>query len=358
MEAISASYPEVQAPAAPAPSAPEPTLAPAPASPDASEAPKPDTTPKTGIDAIPDLAAPAAEPEAEKQPEQPVSPQKAKWEELRTKASELDKLKPEVEQLRQKLQELETKPQVPEDLTRELDELRQFRFATEVETTPEWQEGVSQPWNEVIGQFKEIAEYYGVDVEELVAKADDTNSLKRGAAIREYLASSDKDVSPEVLAIATDAAKRLHGVYAKMQELKDQSAELYQSIEAKRTLETEKQKAEREQAYSTSRNSIYETLAKKMPDVFKNPDLAKAVKEAAPSEDPLEQAYQAVSATVLPEVAKQLRDAKAEIARLEKIISGRSNAAPGLGTPPPQADPNKPQEMTLDEALRASGLRF
>lgn len=352
MEAITASYPEMQQPA-PA-SQPEPTpqqTAPAPEQPT-------DATPKTGIDAIPDLAAPVEQVEQTTQPEQPVSPQKAKWEELRTKASELDKVKPELETLRQQLQELQTKSTVPEEITAELEELRQMRFATEVEKSPEWAEGVKQPWNQVMSEFQEIAEFYGVDVEELVAKADDTNSLKRGAAIREFLATSDKEVSPEVLAVATDAAKRLHGVYQKMHELKAQSSELYESIEAKRSLETEKQRAEREQAYSKSRNSIFETLSKKMPDVFKNSDLAKAAKEASASDDPMEQAYQAVSAVVLPELAKQLRDARAEIARLEKNIAGRSAAAPGLGTPPQQADPNKPQEMTLDEAMRAVGYRM
>lgn len=355
---MQSSIPELGQQAAPPAPTPPAEATPPPAQPEPN---KPAETPaapsgKKGLDAIPDLNA-EPEPTPQEQPkEEPKSPQKLKWDELRTKAEELDKLKPELETLRKQLEEASTTPQLPEDVAQELEELRQLRFATEVENTPEWREGVSAPWEEAVFKFKEIADFYEVDVETLLEKADDKNSLKRGAAIREFLQSSDKDVTPEVLAIATDAASRLHQVYAKMAELKGKSDELYQSIEAKRSLETEQQKAQRESAYAKSRESVVATLSQRLPDVFKNADLAADVKQAAVSDDPTEQAYQAVSALLLPEVASQLKVARTEIARLERIIAGKTAAAPGLGAPSQQPDFNKPQEMSLLDAMRASGL--
>jgi len=95
-----------------APAAPESTPA-APAAPT-----NPYEQPKTGLDSLPDLNAPVEEAAAtdanpstgELQAGEPVSPQKAKWNELREKATELDKVKPELDTLRQQLQELKEKP--------------------------------------------------------------------------------------------------------------------------------------------------------------------------------------------------------------------------------------------------------
>lgn len=334
---------------APAPQAPTP-----PSEPNAPTPPAPDATPKSPLDAIPDLSTKPDTAtnidgqiqEQNQQPEQPVSPQKAKWEELRSKATELDKLKPELETLRKQIEELQTKPQIPEETAQELEELRKFRFAQEVESSPEWKEAVVKPWSGIQSDFKNIAEFYGVDFEQLIAAADDVNPLKRGKAIREFLSSSEQEVTPEVLDIAMDAAKRLHEVYQTQHTLRQQSQDLMQSLEAKRSMETEKQKAEREAKFSRSRDEIFTAISSKMPDIFKDPQFVDAVKKASVSDEPQEQAYQAIAAVALPEVAKQLAAARAEIAKLNKTIAARSGAQPGLGLAPQEANMNQAPKLS------------
>ncbi len=333
---------------APAPQAPTP-----PSEPNAPTPPAPDATPKSPLDSIPDLSA-KPEPtnidaqvdqQNQQQPE-PVSPQKAKWEELRSKATELDKLKPELDTLRKQLEELQTKPQVPEETAQELEELRLFRFAQEVESSPEWKEAVVAPWTGIRQEFENISEFYGVEFDGLLAAADDPNPLKRGKAIRDFLASSEQEVTADVLATAMDASKRLHEVYQRQHSLRQQSQELMQLLEAKRSMETEKQKAERETRFSRSRDEIFTAISSKMPDIFKDAQFADAVKKAQASDEPQEQAYQAIAAVALPEVAKQLAAARAEIAKLNKTIAARSGAQPGLGLAPQEANMNQAPKLS------------
>jgi hypothetical protein len=86
-----------------------------------------------------------------------------------------------------------------------------------------------------------------------------------------------------------------------------------------------------------------------MPDIFGNAEFAAAVKTAKSSEDPTEQAYQAIAAVALPEVAKQLATARAEIAKLNKAIAARSAAQPGVGGIGAEAP--REQGLTLADAV-------
>jgi len=344
-----------------APAAPESTPA-APAAPT-----NPYEQPKTGLDSLPDLNAPVEEAAAteanpstgEIQPGEPVSPQKAKWNELREKATELDKVKPELDTLRQQLQELKEKPSIPDEVQREIEELRQLRFAVELEQTPEWNQAVKAPSQEVLNQFQQIAEFYNVDYKELVAAADDTNPLRRGKSIREFLERSDtNEVTADVVAIATNAAEKLHGIYSKMAELRGRSSEAYASLEAKRSMESEQQQLQRDQKYSASHKEVVGVLEARLPDFFKNPELAKAIREARPATEPQEQAFQVAASVLIAPMASELKQARAEIAKLQKQVAARSAAVPGLGTSPSQE--TKPQGMSLDDAIRAdfSGGRY
>jgi len=348
------------------PTPPAPVAAPAapesaPATPAAPTNPYEQPKTGTGLDALPDLNAPAEEVAegAESNPStgeiqagEPVSPQKAKWNELREKATELDKIKPELDTLRQQLQELKEKPSIPDEVQREIEELRQLRFAVELEQTPEWNQAVKAPSQEVLNQFQQIAEFYNVDYKELVAAADDTNPLRRGKSIREFLEKSEtNEVTADVVAIATNAAEKLHGIYAKMAELRGKSSEAYASLEAKRSMESEQQKLQHEQKYSASHKEVVGVLEARLPDFFKNPELAKAIREARPATEPQEQAFQVAASVLIAPMASELKQARAEIAKLQKQVAARSAATPGLGTSPSQE--TKAPSYSLEDAIRA-----
>ena len=364
---ISAGNIQIQ-PGTPAP-APAPVQQPAP-TPPADTSPKPEPS-GSALDGLPDMSAldvateepnPSTGEEQVQSTEQaPVSPQKAKWDELKVKAKELDQIKPQLETLRKELEEVKQKPSIPEEVQKEIEELRQIRFAVELEKTPEWQQAVEAPSAEVLGQFQQIADFYNVDYNELVAAADDTNPLRRGKSIREFLSRNEvEEVTPEVLSLATSAAEKLHGIYAKMAELKSKSSEVYRSLEAKRSMESEQEKNAREQKYQASHKEVFGLLQQRLPDFFKNTDLAEAVKQARPADEPQMQAYQAAAAVLLPETLKELKAAKQEIAKLSKAVAARAAATPGIGAasaPVEKQSNNDPDGlMALEAAMRADGF--
>lgn len=354
------------------PGTPAPTAAPVqqPATtPPADTSPKPEPS-GSALDGLPDMSAldvaaeeanPLTGEEVQQTEQAPVSPQKAKWEELRTKAKELDQIRPQLESLRKELEEVKQKPSIPEEVQKEIEELRQIRFAVELEKTPEWQQAVKAPSTEVLGQFKQIADFYNVDYEELVSAADDENPLRRGKSIREFLSRNEvEEVTPEVLSLATSAAEKLHGIYARMAELKGKSSEVYRSLEAKRSMEGEQEKNAREQKYQASHKEVFGLLQQRLPDFFKNTDLAEAVKQARPADEPQMQAYQAAAAVLLPETLKELKAAKQEIAKLSKAVAARAAATPGIGAasaPVEKQSNNDPDGlMALEAAMRADGF--
>ncbi len=363
---ISAGNIQIQ-PGTPAPT-PAPVQQPA-ATPPADTSPKPEPS-GSALDGLPDMSAldvaaeeanPLTGEEVQQTEQTPVSPQKAKWEELRTKAKELDQIRPQLESLRKELEEVKQKPSIPEDVQKEIEELRQIRFAVELEKTPEWQQAVKAPSAEVLSQFQQIADFYNVDYEELVAAADDENPLRRGKSIREFLSRNEvEEVTPEVLSLATSAAEKLHGIYAKMAELKGKSSEVYRSLEAKRSMESEQEKSAREQKYQASHKEVFGLLQQRLPDFFKNTDLAEAVKQARPADEPQMQAYQAAAAVLLPETLKELKAAKQEIAKLSKAVAARAAATPGIGAasaPVEKQSNNDPDGLlSLEAAMRADGF--
>ena len=364
---ISAGNIQIQ-PGTPAP-APAPVQQPAP-TPPADTSPKPEPS-GSALDGLPDMSAldvaaeeanpSTGEEQAQPTEQAPVSPQKAKWDELKVKARELDQIKPQLETLRKELEEVKQKPSIPEEVQKEIEELRQIRFAVELEKTPEWQQAVEAPSAEVLGQFQQIADFYNVDYNELVAAADDTNPLRRGKSIREFLSRNEvEEVTPEVLSLATSAAEKLHGIYAKMAELKGKSSEVYRSLEAKRSMESEQEKNAREQKYQASHKEVFGLLQQRLPDFFKNTDLAEAVKQARPADEPQMQAYQAAAAVLLPETLKELKAAKQEIAKLSKAVAARAAATPGIGAasaPVEKQSNNDPDGLlSLEAAMRADGF--
>jgi len=358
-----------QGAAAPVAETPAPQPAPAPTAPAETKPAAAEPT-GTGLDALPDMNeadAPATEEAnpltGETQPEPtPTSPQKAKWDELKTKARELDQLKPEIETLRRELEEVRQKPQVPEEVQREIEELRQLRFAVELEKTPEWQQAVEAPSSEVLGRFKEVAEFYNLDYADLVAAADDPNPLRRGKSIREFLAKNEvEEVTPEVLNLVSNAAEKLHGIYGKMAELKGKSSEAYKSLEAKRSMESEQERTARDQKYQASHKEVFGVLQQRLPDFFKNAELAEAVKQARPADEPQMQAYQAAAAVLLPETLKELKAAKQQIATLTKQVAARAAATPGLGAPSAPVERSAVNDadgmLGLQAAMRADGFQ-
>jgi len=263
--------------------------------------------------------------------------QKAKWGELRSKAEELDKLKPELETLRTKIAELEkAEPKLSSEVEAELQELRNFRSAYAIEETPEYQQTVTAPMVEVKNTLDQVAEYAGVEVQKLYDALDIQNPFQRASAIRKALVASENDVGEDAIQMAITATNEFHkNVVPKMQELKANAAEIQKSLQSQKQIQqeqmTQKQKAELAAA-STEIYAKLEANLKKIPGLFDDPKVGEAMKKAAlanPSEKPMLAAYQAQVAAAMPYLIQTLNGLIQKNASLEKLAKSRSGAEAG-----------------------------
>lgn len=263
--------------------------------------------------------------------------QKAKWGELRDKANELDKLKPEFESLKTKIAELEkAEPKLAPEVEAELQELRNFRSAYAIEETPEYQQAVTAPMVEVKNTLDQVAEYAGVEVQELYDALDIQNPFQRASAIRKALVASENEVGEDAIQMAITATNEFHkNVVPKMQELKANATEIQKSLQSQKQVQqeqmTQKQKAELAAA-STEMFSKLEANLKKIPGLFDDPKVGEAMKKAAlanPSEKPMLAAYQAQVAAAMPYLIQTLNGLIQKNASLEKLAKSRSGAEAG-----------------------------
>ena len=302
------------------------------------------------------------------EPEFKVPAQKAKWGELRDKANELDKLKPEFESLKTKIAELEkAEPKLAPEVEAELQELRNFRSAYAIEETPEYQQAVTAPMVEVKNTLDQVAEYAGVEVQKLYDALDIGNPFQRASAIRKALVASENEVSEDAIQMAITATNEFHkNVVPKMNELKANAAEIQKSLQSQKQVQqeqmTQKQKAELASA-STEMFSKLESNLKKIPGLFDDPKVGEAMKKAAlanPSEKPMLAAYQAQVAAAMPYLIQTLNGLIQKNASLEKLAKSRSGAEAGPAAAnrqgPVQRDGPDGGKSIMD-ALTAVGIR-
>lgn len=271
------------------------------------------------------------------EPEFKVPAQKAKWGELRDKANELDKLKPEFESLKTKIAELEkAEPKIPAEIEAKLQKYDQLMAISYMQETEDYKELVDAPMAEIKSTLVDVAEYAGIDAKALYEALDISNTFQRASAIRKALVTSENEVSEDAIQMAITATNEFHKkVVPKMQELEAKAVEMKQSYEQQKQLEqsrmSEKQKAELAAA-STEMFSKLEANLKKIPGLFDDPKVGEAMKKAAlanPSEKPMLAAYQAQVAAAMPYLIQTLNGLIQKNASLEKLAKSRSGAEAG-----------------------------
>lgn len=310
------------------------------------------------------------EPKQEvKQPEE-AAPQElkpeaqTKWKELKSKATELDQIKPQYEALKQKIAELEATPnKLPPEVETEITELKKFKAAYDVENTPEYQDSVLKPWESNMRKIGEVVDYAGINMDKVTEAMKEQNTLARARAIREALASNPDgpELTSEEIGIVVRAADDLHAnVFPKDRELREKALEIQNALKGQQETLTAKQREEHEASLSKASSELFPIIETKLKSlgIFNDQNLVESVKTARPADptkEPMTAVTQAVSAKLLPaiilkynELAAQFKDAKAALkARGE---SGASLGGGGGGSP----EPKKSEEPDEGRSLMSS----
>lgn len=311
-----------------------------------------------GADRLPDLGAePAESPEKTQQnaADDDDTPEKQKtWDKYRNGFKEYEKVKPEYEELKKKAETWTAREKELETIQQELAEARKFKAAFDWENGDEYKTQIAQPMAAQWDQVAEVAEYLGVDRNKLTEAIRERNTLRRDELIEAVLNESGKEVRPSAVTRVTAAASELHRLDSEGEKMREKALDLQNAIKGQKETETLRQKQEREVKWaeaSTRMAELYEGKFK--PLIEKNPELREALRQAKLAEDPMDQAFQAQSAEILPVMAKAFIEVRAENAALQKKLRAMTGAKPGLGGEQTQKPQNTEQQVSLREAAAA-----
>ena len=254
---------------------------------------------------------------------------------------ELKGSRSELEQLRQLSKEQETRLQEMsalvenkdvEQLQAKLAEYEQERMFTNLEQTSAYQEAVTKPLGQLMEQADQLADKYEIDANALI----DVLALDDAEAQDERLS--------ELLPHASDRDKaRIYRIIEEINPILERRKLLYDNVEeaAKEAalLAETKQKqelAERAQLRSNVTRNVVERITEKLPFVKAIDGLdIQAIQNKAASVDPtvihpVDFAYNAVSAQLLPSIVKEYVGLRKEVEALTDKLAEYENAEPKM----------------------------
>lgn len=345
-----------------------------PAEKPAEEKPADDKTKKKGLDALPDEEV-EKKPDAEEKPAVEEEPEidtknwakvqrdafaaarvKAKLlaterDDARAKAAELEK------RLTESPKDAERWKEKVADLERQRDEAESKVSILNVKESAAWKAEVVAPIDRVFSALDEIAEAAGIPPETLRAATDEDSSFKRARALKKALDSSEDVDAPSFLTAAIAEAEKLPPLYAKMGELESKSRELKVNQDNQTAAQKEAAAKAAEAKYLESHNHIAEQLKRKLPSLFADADVAKDIADARPSEDPADVAFATQAAVLLPKLAEERLELKAEIAKLKEseaaLLGSRGTVEKAAETTRRENPDGEMDEDALAAALRA-----
>jgi len=349
--------------------APPPEAAPVEAKPD--EAKPADAKPKKGLDALPEEKVEAKKedkPKAEEKAEPEVDTTKwpkqqgeafAAMRSAKKRAEEQAKdAQVRYEKLQKEYEQFKSNPKDRPETLEKLQRLEAWEKAQELKTTPEWQDAVVKPIQKSLDMLNRIAGRAKVDADALIKATDEEIDFERIDAITKVFESAEEPVPAHLISAAIEEAKKLHPLYGKAAEMERNSKETLASL-SHQTAQQKEAAAQKEAAeYEKHHTHIYDQMAKKLPSLFGDADLAAEVKAARPGTDPADRAYEAQAGTLLPKLVEKYFALRADFEREKAAKLALLGTRAGV-TPPTTPAGTKPingDDTELDEEGLAAVL--
>jgi hypothetical protein len=267
-------------------------------------------------------------------------------EELKGSRSELEQLRQLSKEQEAKLQEMSAlvENKDVEQLQSKLAEYEQERMFTNLEQTTAYQETITKPLGVLMSYADQIADKYEIDANALI----DVLALDDAQAQDERLS--------ELLPHASDRDKaRIYRIIEEIDPILERRKLLYENVEAAAQeaaylAESQKKQelAERAQLRNNVTRNVVERITEKLPFVKSMEGLdLQALQTKAASIDPtvihpVDFAYNAVSAQLLPPLVREYMGLRKEIEALTDKLAEYESAEPTLSS----GSPNKAQRPT------------
>jgi len=340
---------------------------PEPAEPEPEPEPEPESEPE------PEEKAEEAEPEGEKEPLEELTEDigddwtpkaasrfKQLKSELKSSKTELDTLRQQQAENEAKIKELTglAENRDIDELQKQLSEYEQQQMFNNLETTQAYKEAITEPLTALMEQSDQIADKYNVDPDSLV----DILALDDPSEQDEQLA--------ELLPDASDRDKaKLYRILEDIEPIVKRRTQLYENAdtalaEAKLAAEQQEaqQAAERATVRSNATRNVVERVQQKLPFLAGLEDLdMEAIQQKATDSDPsvihpVDHAYNAVSAQLLPNIVKAYVSMRKENELLTDRLADYESAEPAMsGQTKDAATPSGvTEDMSFTERISAA----
>lgn len=261
--------------------------------------------------------------------------------ELKTSTSELEQLRQKQVEYESQIKELTglAESQDVEQLQTKLAEYEKKQMFSDLENTSAFKQAVTEPLNQLLQQSEQIAEKYDVTVESLLDIFSLTSPEEQQEQLAELLPNANDRDKAKIYRIMED----MEPIFERRAKLFEQSGE---ALAEAKLLEEQARNAEAGERLKLRQNvtrNVVERVEAKLPFLkgIEGLDLS-AVREKAASVDPtavhpVDFAYNAVSAQILPAVVREYATLRKEVETLTDRLAEYEDAEPKMSGSQPSS---------------------
>ena len=281
--------------------------------------------------------------------------------ELKTSRSELDELRQLTKEQTSKLEEMSAMVENRdiESLQEKLASYEQDRAFNDLESTEAYQKAVSEPINEILDAASSVADHYDVNPDILIDILALENAEDQDTALEEYFPN-----------MSTRDKAKIYRMIEDIDPILKQREEMFENIdialnEAK-ALEEERQKAdlaERVQLRQNVTKNVVNRVKEKLPFLSGLDDVnLSEIQEKASELDPtvvhpVDFAYGAVAAELLPKIVRQYFSSQKEVETLMNKLAEYEEAEPTMSGAPATDGRNVSKanaDLSFEDAIAAA----
>ena len=261
--------------------------------------------------------------------------------ELKTSTSELEQLRQKQVEYESQIKELTglAESQDVEQLQTKLAEYEKKQMFSDLENTSAFKQAVTEPLNQLLQQSEQIAEKYDVTVESLLDIFSLTSPEEQQEQLAELLPNANDRDKAKIYRIMED----MEPIFERRAKLFEQSGE---ALAEAKMLDEQARNAEAGERLKLRQNvtrNVVERVEAKLPFLkgIEGLDLS-AVREKAASVDPtavhpVDFAYNAVSAQILPAVVREYATLRKEVETLTDRLAEYEDAEPKMSGSQPSS---------------------
>ena len=281
--------------------------------------------------------------------------------ELKTSRSELDELRQLTKEQTSKLEEMSAMVENKdiEALQEKLASYEQDRAFNDLESTEAYQQAVSEPINEILDAASSVADHYDVNPDILIDILALENAEDQDTALEEYFPN-----------MSTRDKAKIYRMIEDIDPILKQREEMFENIDVAlneaKALEEERQKAdlaERVQLRQNVTKNVVNRVKEKLPFLSGLDDVnLSEIQEKAAELDPtvvhpVDFAYGAVAAELLPKIVRQYFSSQKEVEALMDKLSEYEEAEPTMSGAPATDGSNVSKanaNLSFEEAIAAA----